>query len=108
MGTMMGVGNSIALGLPCGFNKPGIAYDNSGKEPPRARNTMDIRFWLKGKHPDWDDLNLPVWALEKDGFLFVRTFAPRINVCWVDVIQAGELKLVPKAIDVSKFIDQID
>ncbi len=108
LGTMMGLGNSVALGLPSGFNKPGIAYDNSSKESLGARNTMDIRFWLKGNHPDWDDLNLPVLALEKDGFLFVRTFAPRINVCWVDVIQAGELKLVPNALDVSKFIDQID
>jgi hypothetical protein len=108
LGTMLGVGNTVALGLPRGFNKPGITYENLGKEPPRARNTMDIRFWLKGEHPKWDDLNVPVWAMEQDGLLFVRTFAPRINICWVDVIQEGKMKLTPKAIDVSKFSDQID
>ncbi len=108
LGTMIGFGNSVALGLPCGFNKPGIAHDNSGKEPPTARNTMDIRFWLKGNYPEWNHLNVAVWALEKEGFLFVRTFAPRINICWVDVIQGGGLKLVPNAIDVSTFIDEID
>ncbi len=108
LGTMLGLGNSVALGLPRGFNKPGLTYDNLGKEPPRARNTMDIRFWLKGEHPKWDDLNVPVWAMEKNGFLFVRTFAPRINICWVDVIQEGKMKLTPKAIDVSSFSDQID
>jgi hypothetical protein len=46
--------------------------------------------------------------MEQDGLLFVRTFAPRINICWVDVIQEGKMKLTPKAIDVSKFSDQID
>lgn len=108
LGTMLGIGNVVALGMPRGFNKPGITYDNMGKEPPKARNTMDIRFWLESNHPLWDNLNVPVWAMEKDAFLFVRTFAPRINTSWVDVIQKGKMKLVPKAIDVSSFISEID
>jgi len=44
----------------------------------------------------------------KDGFLFVRTYSPRINHCSIDVIEAGDLDMVPEAIDVGKFIDEID
>jgi hypothetical protein len=67
-----------------------------------------IRFWLKGTHPDWDNLNVPIWALEKDGYLFVRTYMPRINDSFVDVVEEGLLGLCPTAIDVSKFYDEID
>ena len=40
LGTMLGLGNNIALGLPKGFNKPGI-----NDEGTRNKNTMDIRLW---------------------------------------------------------------
>jgi len=104
LGTSIGApGNSIALGLPKGFNKPG--YSDNGK---RMKNKMDIRLFPKGQHPTWDKLNVPVWAMEDEGFLFVRTFAPRINLSWVDVIDGAKIGLVPEAIDVSKFFDEID
>jgi hypothetical protein len=99
-GTQLGLGNVIALGMPKGFNKTGFRE--------QSRNKIDIRLWRKGTNPEWDRLNVPVWAMEKDGFLFVRTFAPRINMSWVDVIECGTLKLCPQAIDVSKFINEID
>lgn len=44
----------------------------------------------------------------RDGFLFVRTFLPRINVSYVDVIEHGIMEMVPNAIDISEFIDEID
>ena len=106
LGTMIGLGNSIALGLPKGFNKPGLDFSNPNRI--RARNTIDVRFWAFGEEPGWDHLNVPVWAMEQDGFLFVRTFAPRVNMSWVDVIEGGTLEMVPRAIDVAAFIDQID
>lgn len=102
LGTHLGLGNIIALGLPVGFCKPGWEKDNT------ARSKMDIRLFLKGSAPDWDKLNVPVWAMEKDGFLFVRTFAPRVNFSWVDVIEGGSLAMVPNAVDVSEFVDEID
>ena len=105
LGTQIGLGNPIALGLPTGFNKPSINWD---EKPPRRRSKMRIRLWLKGDSPGWDHLNVPVWAMEKDGFLFVRTFAPRVDMSWVDVIERGSLEMVPNAINVAEFVDKID
>jgi hypothetical protein len=105
LGTMIGLGNSFALGLPRGFCKPGVDWD---AKPPRARNKIHIRLWTRETHPEWNHLNVPVWAMVQDGFLFVRTYSPRINEGVVDVIEAGDLSMVPQAIDVSKFIGDID
>jgi hypothetical protein len=103
LGVALGFNNCIALGLPKGFNKPG--KDFYGK----SFNKMRIRFHLNSENLDvWDHLNIPVWALEHDGILFVRTFLPRMNIGIVDVIQGGTLNLVPNAIDVKKFIEDID
>ena len=102
LGTQVGIGNNIALGLPKGFNKPGFTEDL------RARNKINIRLWIKGTYPEWDHLNVPIWKLEKDEFLFVRTYAPRINMGWVDVIEDGNSELCPTAMNVGEFIDKID
>jgi len=104
LGTFVGgVSNPIALGLPKGFNKPG--YDADSK----PNNKMLIRlFTCLDDYIGWDHLNVPVWALEEDGYLFVRTFCPRINVCHVDVIKGATLEDTPSALDVSKFAHTID
>ncbi len=105
LGKMLGTGNNFALGLPKGFHKPGINWD---AEPPRNQNQMQIRLWTSGTHPKWDHLNVAVWAMEHEGFLFVRTYSPRINDGVVDVIEDGDIGMVPLAIVVSAFIDEID
>lgn len=97
LGTHVGLGNRIALGLPKGFNKPSFNCQD-----------MDIRLFKKGDSPKWNNLNVPVWAMEKDGYLFVRTFAPRVNSSWVDVINGGTIQMTPNAINVSEFIEEID
>ncbi|KKM62672.1 hypothetical protein LCGC14_1519320 [marine sediment metagenome] len=103
--TGMGFVN-FALGLPNGFNRGGPEMQDK-KE--RWANTFLIRIWSKDKYPDWDKFNIPVWAMEKDGFLFVRTFMPRINRGCTDVIEQGnKQKLCPLAIDVGEFYDEID
>lgn len=102
LGTHIGLGNPVALGMPKGFNKPGWTQDG------HARNKIDIRLHPAGTYPSWNNLNVSVWALEKDGFLFVRTFAPRMNFTWIDVIEGGTLSLCPAAINVADFIDEID
>jgi len=97
-------GDSFALGMPKGFNKCRRPW---GPNQPRD-NSLNIRIWSEGEAPTWDNKNVPVWAMEQDGFLFVRTLSPRIGVLAVDVIEGGTLALVPTAIDVGEFIDEID
>lgn len=99
--TMLMPGGHIALGLPRGFNKLGDA-----KEARQER--AYIRLWVKGTKPEWDKLNVPVWAMEEDGYLFVRTYSPRVNLTFVDVIQGGKLEDAKGAINVAEFKDQID
>ena len=104
IGTMLGLWNPVALGLPKGFNKPAYRIDGS------RESKMAIRLFLKGEKPVWDRLNVPVWVLEKDGYLFVRTYAPRIDFSWVDVIEGGKAEDTwPwEAINVAEFYDTID
>jgi hypothetical protein len=99
-------GGTFALGLPKGFNK--VGYAGNGLSDSQRNNTMLIRCWLENSRPEWDDLNVAVWALEQEGFLFVRTYQPRINFAAVDIIENGALSLVPQAINVGSFIDEID
>jgi len=96
---------NFALGLPRGFNRTGWCPMKD-----KTHNKMVIRVW-----PDvsstallWDNLNVPVWAMEEDGFLFVRTYMPRTNNTAVDVVEGGTLEIVPGAINVGEFIDEID
>jgi hypothetical protein len=89
----------LCLGLPKGFCR--VAGHKDKSEP-------HVRIFPKGSTPEWDDFNVPVWAMVRDNFLFVRTFMPRIDGTVVDVVEGGTLDLVPKAIDVGKFVDEMD
>jgi hypothetical protein len=103
LGTYIGLGNLVALGLPKGFNKPGFTQDGE------KENKMSIRLFCNGDTPTWDRLNVPVWAMEQDGFLFVRTFAPRIDLTWVDVIEGGTIAIChDNVINVAGFYDELD
>src|SRR5689334_5351670 len=58
-----GVGGfTIALGMPKGFNRPSWCHDHHEQHAK-----MMIRVWPKGTQPEWDFLNVPVWALEHEG-----------------------------------------
>jgi hypothetical protein len=93
---LMGFGR-LALGLPKGFCRYGPG------------DKLEIRLHSKGgAKTTWDHLNVAVWAMVKDGFLFVRTYSPRVNHCAVDVVEGGDLGMVPGAIDASKFMEEID
>lgn len=104
VGTSMTGAGHIALGLPTGFNRTGL----DPSHPIGTSNTMNVRMWVQGTHPHWDHFNVPVWALEREGYLFVRTLMPRRNWSFVDVVEGGTLALVPQAIDVSKFYNDMD
>ena len=100
---LLGVGR-IALGLPKGFNRVGGLRDGENTNI-RLHTTPDTVRAL------WDHLNIPVWV--DDGHLFVRTYAPRINVGYVDVIKGADFSIfdglkIVRPIDVRTFIDEID
>lgn len=96
-----GVANLIVLGLPKGFNRV-ITRENDGK-------TTRVRVHTLEAKPLYDHLNVPVWAMELDGALFVRGYSPRIDCTFIDVIEGGTLADIPAGtIDVSKFINDID
>jgi hypothetical protein len=100
-GTMMLGAGTFALGLPKGFNKCGANKRGETYEMP-------IFLYEDGSSPVWDNLNVPVWAMVQDGYLFVRLFSPRINKGAIQVIEGGTLDMCPDALDVGKFIDEID
>lgn len=111
LGTSLLGGPRFALGMPVGFNKPPrILRTTRGLQQARIDDdcVMSIRFWVGGEKPEWNHLNIPVWAMEQDGFLFVRTVAPRIGQVTVDVIEGGTLAMCPQALDVSEFASEID
>src|SRR3990167_8905490 len=82
LGTIKSLCGPFALGLPKGFCRPGVDRDRNGDwcEP---RFAMPIRFFTAGgRQPLWDKLNIPVWAMEDDGYLIVRTVEPRHGMLW--------------------------
>lgn len=115
LGTFYFGSGSIALGLPKGFCRAGFEF-NSNPQTDTHRNQMCIRLWKTDSSPKWNHFNVPVWALEgkhssdpkHHGFLFVRTFMPRVNATVVDVIEGGTLNMVPQAVDVSAFYEEMD
>ena len=95
----------VAIGLPKGFGRSSPCFAGKSFD----HNRMGIRLWVKEDIiPIWNELNVPVWALEEGGFLFVRTYSPRIDLSYVDVMEGGTLALVPNAIDVSKYKDKFE
>ena len=106
----MGAGK-FALGLPKGFNKVGTIKTGFEDEKDRnRRRSTNIRLIVEPpEESPYDDFNVPVWAMEKDGFLFVRVMCPRINYNYVDVIKGGKFEVIcPNAINVANFVDEID
>lgn len=107
LGTSILDTGNFALGLPKGFNRAGLA--GNGQLPMEQRNnTILIRCWPDSKDYKWDKFNVPVWAMELGAFLYVRIFMPRINFSCIDVIKGGTLALVPNAINVADFFEEMD
>jgi len=119
-GTFMSGAGKIALGLPKGFNRVGTIKTGFETESDRnARRSTNIRLMTEPPKVEqnedgegksyYDEFNVPVWAMEEDGYLFVRVMCPRINYTYVDVIKGGKFSdICPNAIDVGEFHDEID
>jgi len=108
-GTFMSGIGKIALGLPRGFNRVGTIKTGFENEDDKTKRSTNIRLLAEIPKDVYDHLNVPVWAMEEDGYLFVRVMSPRINYTFVDVIKGGNIEEVcPDAIDVSTFVNEID
>lgn len=100
--TFLGNVGRLAIGLPRGFCRTGMV--EFGEKP-----FTYIRLYAKPEDMQtYDKFNVPVWALEKDGYLYVRCYSPRCNWLFVDVVKDGKLEHAPGAINVGEFYDQID
>jgi hypothetical protein len=98
----------LYLGLPTGFNRVGMRFMHGCNAPGEEPGASRVRLFLTPSYPTWDALNVAVWAMRQDGHLFVRTYMPRINCAYVDVVEGGDLKHCPNAIDVSKLVEEMD
>lgn len=118
-GTIMSGVGSIVLGLPKGFNRLGSMYFAKHSAAEEGQKTAIVRLFERDEYDQMinepsdcevpsSHLNVPVWAMEDDGYLFVRTFAPRIGWHWIDVVKGGTLDMVPTALNVGEFYDEID
>ena len=111
----------ICLGLPKGFNIIGehitgeairkFGYIFLHESPDDIlKNPISATNIFSGY---WNKLNIPVWAMEHKGYLFVKTYSPRKNRMWVSVIKGATMSLfdsypdVPRPINVAEFVDQI-
>lgn len=96
-GTMLGLTQIVALGLPKYFN---IVYH--GLKPFEYADKKEpvpvLRIWENP--PEYNELNVPVWAQDINGDLFVRCYMPRINFGIVDVIIGHKMEDVcPQAMN---------
>lgn len=98
-----GPATKVALGMPKGFDKVGVIPTTKD-----AGTSTNVRLWTGLPKDLWNRLNVPVWAMEYEGHLIVRTFLPRVGRHYVDVVRGASLSDAPGAIDVSDFLDQID
>ena len=107
LGTTVNFSISFALGLPKGFNRPTLDL-HEGLPAKRCNSVMEIRLWTQNTAPRWNKFNVAVWAMERDGYLFVRTVSPRTARIFTDVIEGGTLSMCPGAVNVGEFYDDID
>lgn len=114
LGSFFSGNGKVALGLPRGFNRPGGLRKHGTQEVSQMDGVAWIRLWSvddKTNKPQWDKFNVPVWAMEQNGALFVRTLSPRIGILYTDIVDGGKLADIPKLespIDVGAFYDGMD
>lgn len=91
----------LLLGAPKGFCR--LSVSKVEKRPA-------LRLWSSPDNAfQWNKWNISAWAMEQDGYLFVRTYSPRVDMSILDIIKDGKLQeLCPQAIDASAFLDEMD
>lgn len=101
-------GGRLNIGLPIPFARVQYRAASPTKDIP-----TNIRLLTEAsKNYDyWDMFNVPVWAMVKGDYLFVRTYSPRTDQTYVDVIHEGTMDFVrakfPNVIDIGPFEDRM-
>jgi hypothetical protein len=75
-GTISNFGRKIYLGMPKGFDIVGTISEKGNNI--YIRDSADVKNYF-------DPFNVPVWVIEDDGNLLVRTFVPRLNVSIINI-----------------------
>jgi hypothetical protein len=105
-GTMIGMVGLIYLGLPKGFCRVG-----------KDQKCCEVWLYEKNNFDFFNFCTLPIWAMEEDGYLFIRCYMPRVNMATVQVIKDGKFDELEKYCqehnlpvpqNVANFIDDID
>lgn len=98
----------VALGMPKGFNRPGVFWDKA--DEPQQPHHMTIRLYPEGAELErYNKFNIPVWALERNGFLFMRIAQLRLGTMMVDVVEGGKAsEICPQAIDMTPHYEEYD
>jgi len=105
--SILGIGN-IALGMPRGFQRPPrLRGENNTTQHV---NLMEIHLAPKGcPLPVMDKFNIPTWAMEKGGFLFLHVVSPRINYVRTFVLEGRTFsELPPGVVNVGEFYEEMD
>lgn len=88
------LGGYVNIGLPVPFAR--VQYREGREE---VKTNIRLHLYAVDYGTYWDGFNVPVWALEKSGFLFVRTYCPRTDQSYVDVIHGGTIDLIRSRYD---------
>ena len=100
-GTMILGSGKINLGLPNGFNKV--------RNIPEGLNTNIRIFTSEMAKNAFNVFNVPTWTMEYKGCLLVRTYLPRIDMTYVDIIpdfKASDIDFQYKGDDIENFGEQ--
>ncbi len=101
-GTLVSHIGTINLGLPKGFNRLGPLDQRVAGNTIRLYESVETM-------PQYNEFNVPVWGMERDGYLFVRCYMPRVNQTYVDVIKGGTIANLPDSvINVAEFWEGMD
>jgi hypothetical protein len=100
-------GGKVNMGLPVPFAR--VQYRDGAQDEVKTNIRMHLKPVDYGTY--WDVFNVPVWALEKDGYLFVRTYSPRTDQSYVDVITGATVEMVrayyPIVIDIGPIAERM-
>lgn len=101
-------GRRINIGLPVPFAR--VQYREGAQEEVKTNIRMHLYPVNYGTY--WDVFNVPVWAMEMSGVLFVRTYSPRIDQTHVDIITGGSMewlqKSYPTAVDIGSLAGRME
>lgn len=102
----LGETQRVNLGLPVPFAR--VQYREGSSE---VQTNIRMHLYPVNYGVYWDAFNVPVWALEKGDYLFVRTYIPRVDQSYVDIIKGGNVDLIrqthPNVIDIGPVADKI-